>query len=638
MTLFKPTLKVSMLTVYQNGHVAFQCAFHDGLNIIRGRNSSGKTTIMDFLAYSLGAENIKWKPEALRCTHTVVEVELNGIKCCLRREVNETSQNPISIYWGVYDDAVKAPLHDWDTHPFKRSLNKISFTQALFDALGMPQSQGDGASNLTMHQLLRVLYADQPSVHSPIFRMDSFDTSLTREVVGGYLSGVYDNELYTSQLRLRDIDSELNKKIAELRSIFLILGKSGISSNIEQLDIYIKDLEHDREELQEFIKKVKTERTLNDEDSKKFKGKEDKLRKELNKRKKELSDNISETEMLKFEVLDSNKFIDELNARLNSLNESKSTRAFFGKVDFQFCPCCLGELARHDTQSGHCHLCNQEVESNNSEAHILRMRNELSIQANESKNLNEKRMEQINENSATQRKLKVEIRRLERDYFSLSETWSTDIEIAIEDSSKKIGDIDSQIRQAVELRSLASNIRELQEKRDELTNEKNSLTDRIAILEKTQESRKKEVSDLVGKIMIRLLSQDLPLQAEFISARDVTFSFTDNSVYVNGSKNFSESSAVILRHIFHLALLTASTEKEYMRVPRLLILDGIDDGGMEKERSHNLQKIISDECKSYKVDYQLIYATSEINPAFEASEYVVSRYFNPENRSLNIID
>lgn len=638
MTLFKPTLKVSMLTVYQNGHVAFQCAFHDGLNIIRGRNSSGKTTIMDFLAYSLGAENIKWKPEALRCTHTVVEVELNGVKCCLRREVNDTSQNPISIYWGVYDDAVKAPLHDWDTHPFKRSLNKISFTQALFDALGMPQSQGDGASNLTMHQLLRVLYADQPSVHSPIFRMDSFDTSLTREVVGGYLSGVYDNELYTSQLRLRDIDSELNKKIAELRSIFLILGKSGISSNIEQLDIYIKDLEHDREELQEFIKKVKTERTLNDEDSKKFKGKEDKLRKELNKRKKELSDNISETEMLKFEVLDSNNFIDELNARLNSLNESKSTRAFFGKVDFQFCPCCLGELERHDTQSGHCHLCNQEVESNNSEAHILRMRNELSIQANESKNLNEKRMEQINENAATQRKLKVEIRRLERDYFSLSETWSTDIEIAIEDSSKKIGDIDSQIRQAVELRSLASNIRELQEKRDDLTKEKNNLTDRIAILEKTQEARKKEVSDLVGKIMIRLLSKDLPLQAEFISARDVTFSFTDNSVYVNGSKNFSESSAVILRHIFHLALLTASTEKEYMRVPRLLILDGIDDGGMEKERSHNLQKIISDECKSYKVDYQLIYATSEINPAFEASEYVVSRYFNPENRSLNIID
>ncbi|OCY10136.1 hypothetical protein A9X69_01615 [Aeromonas hydrophila] len=75
-----------------------------------------------------------------------------------------------------------------------------------------------------------------------------------------------------------------------------------------------------------------------------------------------------------------------------------------------------------------------------------------------------------------------------------------------------------------------------------------------------------------------------------------------------------------------------------MRVPRFLMLDGIDDGGMEKGRSHNLQKIILDECKSYSIDYQVIYATSEINPEFEESEYVVSRYFKPENRSLNIID
>lgn len=638
MTLFKPTLELSKLTVYQNGHIAFHCDFHAGLNILRGRNSSGKTTIMDFLAYSIGAENIKWKPEALRCTHTLVEVKLNGVKTCLRREINDKSQNPISIYWGGYDDATIASLHEWNTYPFKRSLNKISFTQALFEALEMTQAQGDGASNLTMHQLLRVLYADQPSVHSPIFRMDSFDSPLTREMVGGYLSGVYDDELYSSQLKLRTIETELNKKIAELGSIFVILGKSGISSNIEQLDLYIRDLEDDRVDLQEYLKKIKTERTLSNADTKKINDAEDKLRKELNKAKKKLADSISETELLKFDVLDSKDFIDELNARLNSLNESKNTREFFGKVDFQFCPCCLGEINKHDVADGHCHLCNSESENNNSEAHILRMRNELSIQANESKNLNEKRLEKIGENSLLQRKLKSEITRLEHEYSSLSDVWSTDIEIAIEDTARKIGIIDSQIKQAIELRSLATSIREIQERRDELVKEKNDLIDRITLLDRTQESRKKEVSDLVAEIMINLLSKDLPLQAEFISAKNVTFDFTDNAVYVNGSKNFSESSAVILRHIFHLALLTASTQKEYMRVPRFLMLDGIDDGGMEKGRSHNLQKIILDECKSYSIDYQVIYATSEINPEFEESEYVVSRYFKPENRSLNIID
>ncbi|MNY38568.1 hypothetical protein D3C86_1732020 [compost metagenome] len=136
--------------------------------------------------------------------------------------------------------------------------------------------------------------------------------------------------------------------------------------------------------------------------------------------------------------------------------------------------------------------------------------------------------------------------------------------------------------------------------------------------------------------MIRLLKLDLPLQTEFITPKNINFSFVDNEVYVNGSKNFSESSAVVLRHIFHLALLTSSLEKEYMRLPRFLMLDGIDDGGMEKERSHNLQRIIVEETGSYKHDFQLIYATSEINPDYDDTDLIVSRYFNPEDRSLNI--
>lgn len=123
-----------------------------------------------------------------------------------------------------------------------------------------------------------------------------------------------------------------------------------------------------------------------------------------------------------------------------------------------------------------------------------------------------------------------------------------------------------------------------------------------------------------------------------MSPESVEFSFTDNSVYVNGSKNFSESSAVVLRHIFHLALLSASIENHSMRLPRFMMLDGIDDGGMEKERSHNLQEIIIDECSRYEHDYQLIFATSEINPKYSESEYIVGEYYSPDNYSLKIIE
>lgn len=53
MTMFKPNLRVSELQVNVSGKIAFKERFHSGLNIIRGQNSSGKSTIMDFLYYGL---------------------------------------------------------------------------------------------------------------------------------------------------------------------------------------------------------------------------------------------------------------------------------------------------------------------------------------------------------------------------------------------------------------------------------------------------------------------------------------------------------------------------------------------------------------------------------------------------------
>lgn len=103
MTLYKPTLKVNRLVVFQNTHPAFDCTFHAGVNVIRGRNSSGKTTVMDLLAFSLGAEAIRWKPEALQCTATMVEVELNGQVACLRREIDSALQRPMAVFWGALD-------------------------------------------------------------------------------------------------------------------------------------------------------------------------------------------------------------------------------------------------------------------------------------------------------------------------------------------------------------------------------------------------------------------------------------------------------------------------------------------------------------------------------------------------------
>lgn len=632
MTLIKPTFSISHFKVFKGRKEVFDCGFHSGVNVIRGRNSSGKTTIMDLLAFSVGAENIRWKPEALSCSFTLVEVKLNGVKTCFKREISAETQRPLDIFWGSIEEAEKATSLQWEQYPFRRTANKLSFTQVIFNALDIPNAQGDGASNLTLHQILRVLYADQPSVHSPIFRIDNFDSALTKEMVGGYLCGVYDNDLYSSQLKLREIDSELSKKIASLKSIFSVLGRSGHSENIHYVDEKIKELEFERQQLNDELLLIKngefsgSELDTDQEVTKKY-------RKELNKAKLAYTKNIDEIERLQIEIADSELFIAELENRLQGLNQSEITRGFFGDLQFKFCPSCLEEIKHLDGNA--CHLCKNET-SEDSSSQILRMKNEISLQLKESYFLLKKRNEVLANLKKELPVNKGELKQLEKKYVSVASVWDTPESIRVQQISMRLGTIDKEIARQYENKKLSDVINELQIGRDNDQAAKERLESLIETLINKEESRKIDVAKNVDLVMKRLLQLDLPLQPEFIEPQEVRFDFVENAVYVNGSKNFSESSAVVLRQLFHLALLTTSIEKNYMRLPRFLLLDGIDDGGMEKDRSHNLQKIIVDEASNYECEYQIIYATSEIKPEYEGSRLTVGRYFSPEARSLDV--
>jgi hypothetical protein len=512
----------------------------------------------------------------------------------------------------------------------------MSFSQAIFGALEIPIAQGDGASNLTLHQLLRVLYADQPSVHSPIFRADPFDTALTREMIGGYLCGVYDDELYSAQLRLREVSSSLSKLEAELKGIFNVLGRSGQSPDLIFTSDNITELESTREQLVLSMAQLKATRQLSKIERTEASSKADIVRARLNAAKREESELKDELESNDLEIGDSLLFIRELEERIENLEQSNTTRSYLGDIQFQFCPCCLADLTERHIKKGACHLCTSAHLDENADAQLLRMRNELRIQLKESNQLIEARTQK---SELLRREIPLareRISRLEAEYKLVAMSWSSDVEVALEDMARKLGNLDEEIRQAYERQKLATVIADLQNKRNALSLELQQLEDRVRISELKQEARKSEVAKEVETNLLRLLKLDLPLQADFVEGRTASFSFVDNAVSVNGSRNFSESSAVVLRHLFHLALFTTSTQKSYMRVPRFMMLDGIDDGGMEKDRSHRLQEIIVEECESYTVDYQLIYATSEINPDFEKSNLVVGRPFTPKARSLDV--
>jgi predicted nucleic acid-binding Zn-ribbon protein len=192
------------------------------------------------------------------------------------------------------------------------------------------------------------------------------------------------------------------------------------------------------------------------------------------------------------------------------------------------------------------------------ESQALRLRNEIAVQLKESRGLMEARDLEISELKNALPQIAAAVRRLEKEYRDSGESWSSEVETAVEQAARRLGALDEEIKQAYQRRQLASIVAELQEKRDKLRNEEAKLTDRVTALVAKQSQRREEVAVAVAKNAMRLLREDLPRQKEFIDPRSFVFDFVENSVYVNGAKHFSESSTVLLRHVFHCLLRALS--------------------------------------------------------------------------------
>jgi len=636
MTRFEPTLIVNELRVLKGGRVVLSESFHVGLNIIKGHNSSGKTTTLDFLAFGLGSEEIPWKKQALLCDFVITEVSLNGRRVTLKRQISEERQRPMYIFWGSLSDAEASAFQGWELYPYKRSEHKLGFTQSLFLALDMPEAQGDGASNLTMHQFLRVIYADQPSLHQPIFRNDNWDSALTRETVGNYISGIYDDTLYSAQLEKRLLEKELSSAESELRSIFTVLAKSGKDVGIEFFAGLIVEAERRREALYNELSRLKVERTIL-EDKKRTGKEEAPARKDLDIAKKALTSALDQLAQKEAELADTSEFVLELSSRLTSLEESEQARKYFGGLSFHLCPCCLSEVKPSDSTEQSCSLCKSPISGQAGDTQLLRMKNELRLQIKESQSIAKRRDDEIKTLRGALPSLRQELKKLEKKYSSAVAFWSSDLEVALETAARDAGALDQEIKGLYENQRLANTIEELKKKRNSLVEKIGNLEIKITTLEDAQEKLKHEVSAEISGTLSRLLRKDLYRQAEFKTAQNIHFSFTDNKVAVDGSDRFSESSTVVLRLLFHVALLSASTKIKSMRFPRFLILDGIEDGGMELARSHLLQHIIAEECANYGVEYQLIMATSQITPELDNEKFVVGREFTEDDRAIKIL-
>lgn len=641
MTLYKPTLKISKLTVFRGETTVYSEAFHSGLNIISGENSSGKSSIMDFLFFGLGGDlsEHQWRETSLLCDRVVIGVECNGHAITLLREIEPKKMRPMEIFFGDHDNALKAPRSEWKKYPYSRGgakSDKESFSQVLFRLLGLPEVRIEEQNvKITMHQILRLLYSDQLTSVERIFRQQQPDDAITRTTVADILLGAYSDSFYSSTLRLKDAQDELaavNTKLRATKDRYQIDGRplteAWMVAEINKLNTEIDEISSQIQliEDQMFSDQFDDRLTLNDQ--KTTYEKVVRLQEEIGK----LSEELEANEM---EISEASEFIRAMERKVFDLTNANAVVEEFEYLNFDMCPACMG-LVEDEQIEGGCSLCKQSFNNDDVINRSAKMLNEAIRQRDRSRSIQRERTEQ-----SARLHAEIEAKRLLWEdasrYYSISlRSPTTELRAKLRDLNRDSGYKHRQLEEISSKKSIIEELRHLEEVREKLQREINSLGSTIESERKRNLARKSHARSSIERIVLGFLKKDLDRQSTFKSAEKVDFDFEGDRLSVNDESFFSASSMVYLRNSFLAAFHFAAAEDPGFGHPRLLLMDTIEDKGMEQERSKHFQRLLAERADSVKAEHQLIIATSMIAEELNDPKYVVGEHYTHENRTLNI--
>lgn len=636
MTQYNPFLKLNRLTIYtKSGKIAYDQNFHEGVNIIRGHNSAGKSTIGNFIFYVLGGDFKKWTTAAAHCNDVYAEIFINSEPITIKRTVSESGNQPMSIFWGTYDEAIKSASEGWQIFPYRRTETKKSFSNALFLALGFPELRGDVDSNITMHQVLRMLYVDQKSLTLDLLMTENFDSSITRKTIADLLFGVYDDSLYSDKIALREAEKDFEVKKKQFEGIEQIFKASDNETNIGTINALIEENNIQIKSIDEYLEKLSKEQNEATKKSDEEELKVVTIKTNLLATRNSLSILQAEINKFEFELLDSQDFIRSLEKRALALSDSLLTRETFIDLKMHHCPNCLSPL-EPVTDENHCELCKQQLPEDKGSSQIKRMQQEIDNQIRESKKLYLEKEHKLLEFKSSYPTLEQKVRALQRELDEALSSVKTVRNQEFDELLIKKGELRSKNDYLIKQLRALEQIEVLRKELAGLKVKIESLKANIYSKESEQRNRLQNAFQIIQSLTLRLLHSDLGRQAEFSTGKKVELDFEKNTFSLDGENNFSESSNVYLKNSVRFAIFFASLEKEFFRLPRFILCDNIEDKGMQPDRSQSFQKELVKISSESDVKHQIIITTSMISPDLDNTELCVGDFYTETNKTLKI--
>jgi hypothetical protein len=637
MIQYNPFLKLNRLVIFtKGGQIAYDEVFHDGVNIIRGHNGAGKSTIGNFIFYVLGGDFKKWTTAALYCGDVYAEVHINSEPITIKRTVSTSGSQPMSIFWGTYEESKALGSEGWQIFPYRRTEDKKSFSNALFLSLGFPELRGDVDSNITMHQILRMLYIDQKSLTLDLLMTESFDSSITRKTIADLLFGVYDDSLYSDKIELRESEKDFEIKKKQFEGIEQIFKASDNELNSEIINALIEENNKQVISIEEYLKVKGQEENKATEWSEQTELKIVTLKTELLSTRRSLTMLQTQINEYEFELMDSKDFILSLEKRAIALSDSLLTRETFIDTKMNHCPNCLSPLEPAIDES-HCELCKQQLPEDKGSSQIKRMQQEIDNQIRESKKLFLEKEHRQLEFKSSYPTIEQKARALQRELDEALATVKTARNQELDEFLIKKGELRSKNDYLIKQLKALEQIEVIRKELAGLKLKIESLRGRIVSKEAEQRKRLESAYQLIQAYSLRILHSDLGRQREFTTGSNITLDFDKNTFALDGENNFSESSNVYLKNSVRFAMFFASLDKDFFRFPRFILCDNIEDKGMQPDRSQSFQKELVNISAESNTRHQIIITTSMISPDLDNTDLCVGQFYTETQKTLKIV-
>jgi len=622
---------IERLVVRRSGFHIYDENYHLGINVIRGDHSVGKTTILEIIFYILGGEikESQWLTPADRCDDVLCQVNINGKVFTLKRDIEKGAIPPIYIRSGTLDlgDDVSEP---WKKFGPRRgeSTSKASFSQQMFELLGWDTHKSDDYANLTMHQILRFLYVDQETSSAKLLRAEDSlraDSEGIRTAIFEFLLGLDNLDTHKLRQDLLLTERQFEKVSADLNAMYKLMGSdSALTSEVLEQEI-LSNLDY-IVQLSDFPVETKVETNVQKERDKRFRKFDEKV-KLLNRKLQAFKQDLLVTNG---EIVDCEIYDKSLKYRKKSLLESKVSYEEIGVVEYEHCPSCMKELK--EMEGDHCRLCHAPLEDSQINNNYMELITEIDFQiSSNQKVLSEYREKQSGLASAIKMS-ESELRGAQQELEMIAKMVDVSSQKAIE-NSKKIGYLESENKNLVRMMELVRELDKNKELKVELNGKITDIRNKIEAATSSNKARRDKVISGISKNIISIVGSERrnngrPYEEVFADATesDIEIDFAKDRYLIDGRVKFSGSSNFVKKNAFHLAALRESLDDPNYRLPRFLMLDAIENGGMKPYRSHNFQKAIFNLFKDRK-DFQLIFCTSMVLDELNNDIYGVGPYY-----------